>query len=576
MENGIIEKLGDKLLTVRKPGRYIGNEWNMIKKPWRADTVKVALCFPDVYEIGMSYLGLKILYGALNERDDALCERVFAPWPDMEKLMRDEGIPLFGLESGKPVSEFDIVGFSLAYELNYTNAVNMLDMAGIPIRSSERTGSDPLIVAGGPSCCNPEPMAAFIDLFVIGEGEEVIMEIVDAYKAHCARHGVMKRDELLGELASVVGVYVPSAYSVAYGRDGAVLAYSPSPGAPSTVRKRVVADFETSYYPTKQIVPNIQVVHDRISLEIMRGCRNFCKFCQATAACSPNRERSLERIVELAKRTYAETGYDEISLVSLSSGDHSKIKEIVRSLNDEFSSRAVSIALPSLRIEDVISGIPNLVANVKKSGLTFAVESGSVRLRNHINKNIDVTRLYAAAEEAYRMGWKRVKLYFMIGLPSETDEDVIEILDVIQKVSAVRKKVDGHPAPVTASISSFIPKPHTPFHREAMAKPDELKRKKILLLSEARKRRIKAKMDFHDLDKSFLEAVFSRGDRRLADVIQDAWRKGARFDSWDEFFDKDRWMRSFEAYAIDPGSFVFRARGKEEVFPWGVIAVKAK
>ncbi|MFC1577337.1 TIGR03960 family B12-binding radical SAM protein [Candidatus Omnitrophota bacterium] len=566
------ERIERNLLKVQKPARYIGGEWNSVCKEWTAGRVKVALCFPDVYEIGMSYLGLKIIYGLLNERDDALCERSFAPWHDMEAVMRAEGIKLYGLESKRPLSEYDIVGFSFAYELNYTNCLNMLDLGGIPKKSAERSDGDPLVIAGGPSCFNPEPMADFIDAFVIGEGEEVINEVVDAYKdSRACGQRRAGRAELLRKLAGIEGVYVPSLYSVSYDEKGALLGFIPKEGAPARIRKRSVADLNSSYYPTKQVVPYIQIVHDRISVEIMRGCKNFCRFCQAGATYRPKRERSREKIIELAKETYRNTGYDEISLISLSSGDHSQIKETMQSLNGEFSGRAVSISFPSLRIENIVDELPFLIAGVKKSGLTFALESGSHRLREMVNKNINIDKLISVVTEAYKAGWKRIKLYFMIGLPTETEADLAEIVKLIERVSLLKKALDGHPAHVHVSISSFIPKPHTPFQWEVMADTEELKKKKAFLISAVRKKRLDAKLDFHDFSRSILEGVFSRGDRRLSGVVLKAWEKGARFDSWAELFNMSFWLDSFADSRLDPADFVYKRKEAKDALPWGFL-----
>jgi len=575
-------KIESILNSVQKPARYIGKEWNSVRKAWDQDYFRFLLAFPDIYEIGMSHLGIKILYGLLNERKDLLCERVFAPWPDMEQALRAEHVKLFSLESKEPIDAFDIIGFSLTYELSYTNVLTIMDLGGIPVRSNERDETHPLILAGGPCSVNPEPMADFIDAFVIGDGEEVILEVVDTCKRFsCAaenrRKGSSRRwsdhSALLEGLAKIEGVYVPSLVAVEYRTDGSVRSFSPKNGTRFPVKKRIVHDLDAAYYPTRQIVPYIQVVHDRISLEIMRGCKNFCKFCQATATYSPQRERSLEKILELAKESYMNTGYEEIALVSLSSGDHSRILEIIRSLNDEFRDKAVSISFPSLRIEENVSELPNLISLVKKTGLTFAPECGSDRLRRSLNKNIRIDALLSAAREAYKAGWKRIKLYFMIGLPTENDEDLLAIIDLIEAVSLSKRKVNGSPALVTASISPFVPKPHTPFQRTAMASLEELKRKKSFLISHLSKRRLRSKLDFHDFSMSFLEGVFSRGDRRLSRVIAKAWEKGAKFDSWREFFKIDCWLESFEALGIRPEDYIYANRDAADLLPWDCIDV---
>jgi len=548
-----IKGLPEILISVQKPARYIGGEWNSVKKEWDSDKVKVLLAFPDSYEVGMSYLGMKILYGILNNREDCLCERVFSPWKDFEEALRKNGLELFSLESRKSIKDFDIIGISLAYELSYTNAINILDLGNVPKKSCDRTDSDPIVIAGGPSCYNPEPMADFIDAFVIGDGEEVIGEIVEAYKGSRAEAlGFrVRRKELLEKLAKIQGVYVPSA------------------SVPSVVRKRVVKDLNASFYPTNQIVPFIEIVHDRIAIEIMRGCKHACKFCQAGSTYRPSRERSKETVLKLANEAYNATGYDEISLLSLSSGDHPDILAIIEALNNNFSGKSVSISVPSLRVEDVLKSIPILVSHVKKSGLTFAPEAGTECLRRSINKNIDIEKLFIALKESFRAGWNRVKLYFMIGLPGESEGDLKAIVDLLYKVSDLKREVDGKSANVTASINAFVPKPHTPFQWNAMEGINTLEEKKSFLKSAVKSRKIE--LDFHSFDMSYLEGVLSRGDRRLSEVIYDAWRSGARFDGWKEFFDIARWKESFNNAGVDPDSYVLRKRPDSEALPWDFI-----
>lgn len=542
------------LLTVQKPGRYSGGEWNSVRKEWTPDKVKVCLAFPDTYEVGMSYLGMKILYGILNRRSDCIAERVFSPWIDLEAALRSNRIPLFSLESRRPLKEFDVIGISIANELAGTNILNLLDLGGLPIRSSERDDASPLIIAGGPSCYNPEPLAEFIDAFVIGDGEEVIDEIVDA--AMRAKKSGVRRHELLSALAETEGIYVPS---LCAGENRPV------------VHKRVVRDFENAYYPVDQIVPNIQIVHDRIAIEIMRGCKHACKFCQAVATYRPCRERSKDKVLEIARKTYENTGHDEISLLSLSSGDHSKIADIITDMNALFRDKAVSISVPSLRIEDVLVGLPSLLSAVKKPGLTFAPEAGSERLRRYINKNIDIDKLYSAVSGSFRSGWRKVKLYFMIGLPTETDEDIAGIADISQKVSELRREVDGKLADVNVSVNAFVPKPHTPFARESMQSIDELARKRSLLIKSVRSRFIK--LDFHSFDMSLVESVIARGDRKVSQAIYEAWKRGARFDGWQERFSINTWTESFKAADIDAELYAHRKRGDDEVLPWSFIKI---
>ena len=561
-----MDNLNELLLQVQKPARYIGGEWNMVKKEWTPDKVKVLLAFPEVYEIGMSYLGLKILYGILNKRDDCLCERAFSPWQDFEDILRKNKMSLFSLESRRPIKEFDIIGISLAYELNYTNALNLLDLGGIALKSSLRGDGDPLIIAGGPACYNPEPISEFIDAFVIGDGEDAINEIVDLYKS------MDSRKKLLRELAKTPGVYVPSLYEVEYNGDGTIKSFKPKEeNLPGKIQKRVVKDLDNSFYPTDQIVPYIQIVHDRIGLEIMRGCKHACKFCQAGTTYRPRRERSKKRVLEIALEAYSKTGYEEITLLSLSSGDHSRIREMIEELNSAFKERCVSISVPSLRIEDILSELPALVSKVKKSGLTFAPEAGSECLRRVINKNIDMEKFMEALRESYRSGWRRVKLYFMIGLPTENDEDLERIAKLLYRVSNLRREIDGKDANVTASINAFVPKPHTPFQWEAMEPIDSLLGKKNYLKDSVKSRMIE--MDFNSFHMGYLEAVFARGDRKLSGVLYEAYSKGAKFDGWRDHFNFNLWMESFKAIGVDPDFYAARRRNPDEILPWNFIDI---
>jgi len=562
----MIPDLNELLLKVQKPARYIGGEWNAVKKEWTADKVKILLAFPDVYDVGSSYLGTKILYGLLNSRDDCLCERVYSPWPDFENVLRENKISLFSLESRKPIKDFDIIGFSIAYELSYTNILNILDLGGIPKRSIERSDSDPLIIAGGPSVYNPEPVAEFIDAFVIGEAEEAALEVIEAYK------GRGSKKELLRALSRIPGVYVPSLYRVEYNGDWTIKKIIPqSPDVPSKITKRFVSDLENAYYPTNQIVPHIQIVHDRIALEILRGCRHACKFCMAGATYRPWRVRSKERILKLAEEAYRMTGYDEISLLSLSSSDHPEIRQIIEGLNDIFKNKAVSISIPSLRIQDVLSDLPVLLSKVSKAGLTFAPESGSEDLRKFINKNIDIEKLSEAASASFKSGWNRVKLYFMIGLPSESEDDIQSIAELVQKISDSKRALDGKPAHVRASINVFIPKPHTYFERRGLENFETLQIRKNILKARVRSRMIE--LDFNSFERSYIEAVFSRGDRRLSEVVYQAWKSGARFDSWKDHFRFDIWLDSFEKCGIDHHFYANRERCEDEILPWSLISL---
>lgn len=561
------KKLEELLLTVQKPGRYVGGEWNAIRKEWSDDKVKFLLAFPDLYEIGMSNLGMKILYGILNERSDCLCERVFAPRSDFEDVLRANKIALYSLESRKPINEFDIVGFSLAYELGYTNVLNMLDLGGVPIKSYERRDGDPLVIAGGTSCYNPEPMAEFIDAFVIGDGEEVVGEIVDAYK-----EGQGSRKILLQMLAKIKGVYVPSLYRVEYKPDMTIKKFYPQdPETPKRIEKRIVKNLDAAFYPTRQIVPNITIVHDRIALEIMRGCVHACSFCQSSATYRPCRQRSIEKILELARESYRATGFDEISLLSLSSGDYPAITELIEKLNNEFTAKAVSISVPSLRVEDVLRDLPGLISKVKKSGLTFAPEAGSARLRKVLNKNIDMDKLSEAALESFKKGWRRVKLYFMVGLPTENEEDIRGIGILVNTLSNLRATTGQSPAFVKASINAFVPKPHTPFQWESMDEKKTLEKKIGILKSIVKSG--KTELDFHALNMSYLEAVLSRGNRKLSEVIRGAWISGARFDGWGDVFNFDRWLSAFEEAGVDHAFYAQRTIDHDEILPWDFIDV---
>lgn len=566
------QKLNELLLTVQKPGRYVGGEWNAVRKEWTDDKVKVLLAFPDLYEVGMSYLGMKILYGILNGRPDCLCERVFSPWVDFEEVLRKNNLSLFSLESRKPLKEFDIIGISLAYELSYSNLLNLLDLGQIPLRSSERSDTDPIIIAGGPSCYNPEPVAEFIDAFLIGDGEDAVDEIVDVYKKARKRKDLGRRD-ILKELSAVKGIYVPSLYNVDYNADGTVKSFTPiEKDIPAKIEKRIVEDLDKAFYPTDQIVPNIGIVHDRIAIEIMRGCKHACKFCQATVTYRPCRERTRDTILKLAKKTYESTGYDEISLLSLSSVDHSELRETIEDLNKEFCPKAVSLSVPSLRIEDALKDLPTLISEVKKSGLTFAPEAGTDRLRASLNKNIKIEKLFEAASESFRKGWRKVKLYFMIGLPGETDEDVAGIADLIYKISNLKKDIDGRPAQITASINAFVPKPLTSLEREPMDSLESLEKKREALRNSFRSKLID--LDFHSFKRSHLEAVLCRGDRRLSGVIYEAWSSGAKFDGWQEHFKHDIWRASFEKLKIDEYFYAARPRKEGELLPWDFIKVR--
>ena len=559
------------LSRVQKPARYTGGEYNAVVKDRRSVDTRVALCFPDTYEIGMSNLGVRILYGLMNEQEGVWCERVFAPWGDMEAEMRREGLSLYGLESGDPISGFDVIGFSLGYELAYTNVLNMLDLAGLPLRTADRGEESPLIIAGGTCAYNSEPMAPFIDIFCLGEGEDVLLELLELYRR--ARNEGWRRRELLVAAARIPGLYVPSLYEVTYGEDGVVTAVTPTEGAPSVVTKRIVQDFEHSYFPTKTIVPSTEIVHDRVMLEVFRGCIRGCRFCQAGYAYRPVRPRSPQRLLEQGIAACRDSGYQEMTLSSLSTSDYRPLEGLCDGLLDWCEPHKVSLSLPSLRADNFSMGLMERLQHVRKSGLTFAPEAGTQRLRDAINKNVTEEDLLTSCRTAFSGGWSSVKLYFMLGLPTETDEDVLGIANLAEKVYHAWKETTPNPkrgVSITVSTACFVPKPHTAFQWEGQVDMDEYRRRVKLLRDHMRGRSIR--YNWHDPDTSFLEAVFSRGDRRVAGVIEEAWRQGAKFDAWSESFDFDRWMAAFEACGLDPRFYANRERAKDEVLPWSVTS----
>ncbi|MDD5503999.1 MAG: TIGR03960 family B12-binding radical SAM protein [Candidatus Omnitrophica bacterium] len=536
------------LLSVRKPARYIGCEINSITKDWDKARVRFCLCFPDLYEIGMSNLGIKILYHILNRQESILCERCFTPWIDMEKVLRDNSIPLFSLENKMPLKYFDILGFSFSYELSYTNMLTMLDLSGIPFLSAQRkNGAYPLIIAGGSCVVNPEPLSEFVDIFVIGDGEDAAVEIANAYDKYNSDKSLILR-----HLSQIEGVYVPAVRSPA-----------------AKVVKRVTRTLEKADFPTKPIVAYIEPVHDRITVEIMRGCPNNCYFCQARSVYGPVRLRDKGQIRDLAKESYRNTGLDEVSLLSLSSASYPGIEGLITELTSMFLPLGVGISLPSLRIEESTLNIPSLVSAVKKSGLTFAPEAATDRMLKKINKNIEKEKLFAVLKQAFSRGWRRVKLYFMIGLPDETDEDVRGIIDFARAIDSLRREVSPRPVDIVVSVSSFIPKPHTFFQRQAMADPSELLRKQAMLLSASKKTKC-LKLKFSDVNTSVLEAVFSRGDKGLGRIIRSAWEQGARFDAWSETFNPAIWDKAFEICGIDKKRYLGR-KDNDEALPWSHI-----
>jgi radical SAM family uncharacterized protein len=560
------------LPTVGKPARYTGNEWNAVQKPWDEATARMVLAYPDVYEVGMSNIGLQVLYDIVNRRSDALCERAFAPWPDMEARMREQGIPLYALESRRALSEFDLIGFSLPYELNTTNVLNMLDLGGLPVRAADRAADHggkryPLVIAGGSGAAHPEPMADFIDAFVVGDGEEVILEVLAVVAA--AHKRALGREPMLRALARIGGVYVPCLYEVTYDTHGRLDAIEPlAVEAQLPVVKRIVDPLPPP--PTQLIVPYIQTVHDRATIEIMRGCTQGCRFCQAGMAYRPLRERSKEEIVQAVDAIARQTGDAEVGLVSLSSADHSQIRETIEEILARHRRPPLSVTLPSLRTDAFSVELAELFQGVRRSGLTFAPEAGSQRLRDAINKKVSDSDLLAACEAAYAHHWQRVKLYFMIGLPTETDEDVGAIVDLVHAVRDIGHEHHGKKAKVSVTVSTLVPKPHTPFQWEPLIDDETLQRRQAILKRGLRGWGIR--FSYHDPRVSLLEAVIARGDRRLGAVIERAWRSGARFDAWDEQLQWDAWMEAFAAEGLDPAYEARRERGMEETLPWDHIS----
>ena len=561
------------LPKVQKPARYTGGEYNAVVKDKRTVDTRFALCFPDTYEIGMSNLGCRILYGLMNEQEGLWCERCYAPWGDMEEEMRREGLLLYALESGDPISDFDIIGFSLGYEMAYTNVLNMLDLAGLPLRSEQRPELTPLIVAGGTCCYNPEPLAPFVDLFVLGEGEEVTLEYIALYRQ--AKEECWSKEEFLREAAQIEGIYVPSFYEPVYRPDGTLeeMRIKGGSGAPEQVRKRVVQDMDKSYFPVKTIIPSTEIVHDRVMLELFRGCIRGCRFCQAGYVYRPVRNRNPQLLAEYGKAACQDSGYQEMTLSSLSSTDYPCLLELCDDLLDYCAPKDIGVSLPSLRADTFSMNLMERLQRVRKGGLTFAPEAGTQRLRDAINKNLREEDLLQSCRTAFSGGWSGVKLYFMLGLPTETDEDVLGIADLANKVYHVWRNNTPNRSRgvrITVSTSCFVPKSHTPFQWEGQNTQEEYLRKVTLLRENLRNKSIT--YNWHDPETSFLEAVLSRGDRRIADVIEEAWRHGAKFDSWSEYFSLQTWMDAFAACGVDPTFYANRLRDREEVFPWTVIS----
>lgn len=565
----MIKKEVEKILQyVQKPARYVGGELNSVVKNADEVDIRYAFCFPDTYEIGMSHLGMKILYGLVNNRDDAWCERVFAPDNDMEEQMRKNNVPLFALESGDYIKDFDMIGFTLQYELCYTNVLNMLDLAGVPIWSKDRTELTPIVCVGGPCACNPEPIADFCDIIFLGDGEESTNEVIDLLK-ECKKNGSTKQEFLI-KAKDIQGVYVPSFYEPSYNEDGTLKDLKATNNAPEKVKKAVVSDMNSVYYPDKFVVPFINIVHDRAVEEIFRGCIRGCRFCQAGFIYRPIREKSVETINKQAKALIENTGYDEISLCSLSTSDHSNVNEMLSSLIDWTVRDKISLSLPSLRVDNFSDELVDKLNKVRKSGLTFAPEAGTQRLRDVINKNVTEQEVINTCNKAFDNGWTSVKLYFMMGLPTETMEDIEGIADLGMKVvEAFAKnpnKQKGTGVQVSISCASFIPKPFTPFQWEPEDNMESLQAKQAHLLESIPTRKIK--VSYHQTPTSLLEGVLARGDRRLSNVIYEAFKNGCKFDSWDDQFKFDVWTSAFKKFNIDPLFYTQRRRPFEELLPW--------
>jgi len=569
----LAEKLEKVLYQVTNPVRYIGNEWNIIKKEWDKKKIKMALAFPDLYEIGMSHLGLKILYHILNKEEDIICERTYAPWHDMENLMRSEEIPLFSLENKRPINEFDVFGFTLQYEMSYTNVLNMLDLAGLPIYAKDRGESYPLVIGGGSTIYNPEPIAPFFDLFFIGEAEAGIVNLIHRYKELKAKK--LCREEILIKLNKLPGVYVPSLYLFDYSEDGKVLKTEPvCTGVKEKIKRQVISNLDQAFYPTKFLVPFMDIVHDRAVVEIARGCTRGCRFCAAGISYRPVRERSKETIIKLADEIIRNTGYEELSLSSLSTMDYSDIADLVKTLSTRYLDQKVSISLPSLRVDCFSVKLAEEVQRVRKSGLTFAPEAGTQRLRDVINKGVFEEELYDAVRAAFEAGWSTIKLYFMLGLPTETSEDIDGIVQLAHEVLNIGRKIRKNsrrkmkPIKVNVSVSTFVPKPCTPFQWVRMISKEEIEGKQQYLRNNLKKKGIA--FSWNDPDLSLLEGVFARGDRRLAPVLESVWKKGSRFDGWNESFSIENWQESFSDNNIEIKEYL-RRRDPGETLPWDHI-----
>lgn len=565
----------DILCKVEKPSRYVGGELNQVIKNPEDVNIRFAFCFPDVYEVGMSHLGTRILYHTINERKDTYCERVFTPWPDMEGLMRENDIKLFSLETKTSLDKFDMLGFTLQYEMSYTNILNMLDMSGITIRSSERGEDEPIIMAGGPCAYNPEPLYDIVDFFEIGEGEEMMNDVLEVYVRHKA-NGKVNKKEFLREISKIGGIYVPSLYDVTYNEDGTIKEFKPKyEDVPAKVKKRIVNDFDSVSFPDEMIVPYTEIVHDRVVLETARGCTNGCRFCQAGMIYRPVREKTTNTLLEQARKALKATGYNEVSLASLSICDYSNIQNLISSLILEHEGDKVGIALPSIRVDAFSVDLIKEIQKVRKTGLTFAPEAGSQRMRDIINKGLTEERILEAAKSAFESGWSTIKLYFILGLPYETTEDAAGIGELAEKMAdvyfGIPKNVRNKGLKITVSTSILVPKPFTPFQWAPMASP-EIVDERIKAVRGAIKSR-SIVYNYHEQETSFMEAVFARGDRRTCDVLIKAFEKGAKFDGWSEYFKMDIWNEAMTECNLDPDFYVYRDRSYEETLPWDFIDI---
>ena len=563
------EKIEKHLLEIQKPSRYIGGEVGSITKDKSKIDVRFAFCFPDTYDIGMSHLGMKILYSLTNERENYWCERCFAPSPDFEEIMRENDIPLYALESLDPIKDFDFIGFTMQYELSYTNVLNMLDLAGIPIFAKDRTDKlTQIVVAGGPCVCNPEPLADFFDIFILGEGEEVNLELMDLYNK-MKKEGASRLD-FLRKACQIEGVYVPRFYEFVYKADGTVDHVETRENAPKVVRKRIIKDLDKVYYPKNFVVPFTEIVHDRVSVEVLRGCIRGCRFCQAGFIYRPFREKSSDVICAETKALCENTGYDEVSLASLSTSDHSDIDNMLTQLIDYTEKERVNLSLPSLRVDNFSESLLEKIKKVRKSGLTFAAEGGTQRLRDVINKNVTEEEIMNTCRIAFEGGYSAVKLYFMMGLPTETDEDIVGIAELAQRIIDLFYSIENRPkgkgVQVSVSCATFVPKPFTPFQFEPQDTREEIERTQKLLIDSVKTKKVK--VSYHDPNVSMLEVILAKGDRRLCPVIYTAWKKGCKFDSWGEHYRFDKWVEAFEDCGVDPKFYANRRFEYDEILPW--------